>query len=63
MGLGGISVWQLAIVLAIVVLIFGTKKIGTLGHDLGDFVKGLRSAGEDLEGIEEDLKRPPEDTQ
>ena len=35
MGLGGISLWQLLIVLLIVVLIFGTKRLKTLGGDLG----------------------------
>jgi sec-independent protein translocase protein TatA len=35
MGLGGISFWQLAIILAIVVLLFGTKKLRNIGSDLG----------------------------
>ncbi|MEH6548949.1 MAG: twin-arginine translocase TatA/TatE family subunit [Pseudomonadales bacterium] len=44
MGLGGISIWQLLIVLAIVVLLFGTKRLRTLGSDLGSAVKGFRGA-------------------
>ena len=44
MGLGGISMWQLAIVLLIVVLIFGTKKLSGMGSDLGGAVKGFRKA-------------------
>ena len=44
MGLGGISIWQLLIVLLIVVLLFGTKKLKGLGNDLGDAVKGFRKA-------------------
>ena len=44
MGLGGISLWQLLIVLLIVVLIFGTKRLGSLGSDLGGAVKGFRKA-------------------
>lgn len=44
MGLGGISLWQLLIVLLIVVLIFGTKRLKSLGTDLGGAVKGFRSA-------------------
>jgi len=42
--MGGISIWQLLIVLAIVVLLFGTKKLKNLGSDLGGAVKGFRSA-------------------
>lgn len=44
MGLGGISIWQLLIVLAIVVLIFGTKRLKGLGSDLGNAVKGFKDA-------------------
>ena len=44
MGLGGISLWQLLIVLLIVVLIFGTKKLSGMGSDLGGAVKGFRKA-------------------
>ena len=43
MGLGGISIWQLLIVLVIVLLLFGTKKLRNLGTDLGGAVKGFRS--------------------
>lgn len=44
MGFGGISVWQLLIVLAIVVLIFGTKKLRGMGGDLGGAIKNFKSA-------------------
>ena len=40
----GISLWQLAIVLVIVLLLFGTKKLRNLGSDLGAAVKGFKSA-------------------
>ena len=42
--LGGISIWQLLIVLAILVLVFGTKKLKSLGADLGGAVKGFKEA-------------------
>jgi sec-independent protein translocase protein TatA len=42
MGLGGISMWELLIVLLIVVLIFGTKRLKTIGSDLGGAIKGFR---------------------
>jgi sec-independent protein translocase protein TatA len=49
MGLGGISLWQLLIILLIVVLIFGTKRLKGIGSDLGGAVKGFRSAMQDGE--------------
>ena len=58
MGLSGISVTQLLIVLAIVILIFGTKKIATLGKDLGEGVKGVREGfGGDLGDAAEEIGR------
>ncbi|MBT5228430.1 MAG: Sec-independent protein translocase subunit TatA [Proteobacteria bacterium] len=53
MGLGGISIWQLLIVLVIVLLLFGTKKLRNLGTDLGGAVKGFRSTMKDGANAEE----------
>ena len=44
MGPGGISIWQLIIILAIVLLVFGTKRLRGLGGDLGGAIKGFRDA-------------------
>jgi sec-independent protein translocase protein TatA len=44
MGLGGISIWQLLIILVIVVLLFGTKRLGSLGSDLGSAIRGFRKS-------------------
>lgn len=44
MGLGGISIWQLLIVLVIVLLLFGTKKLRGIGSDLGGAVKGFKDS-------------------
>ena len=44
MGVGGISLWQLLIILLIVVMLFGTKKLRGLGSDLGSAVKGFKKA-------------------
>jgi sec-independent protein translocase protein TatA len=44
MGIGGISIWQLLIILAIVIMLFGTKRLRTLGSDLGSAVKGFRKS-------------------
>lgn len=42
--MGGISIWQLIIIAVIVVLLFGTNKLRTLGSDLGASVKGFKKA-------------------
>lgn len=51
----GISVWQLLIILAIVLLLFGAKRLRNIGGDLGAAVKGFRGAMKDGE---EDQKKP-----
>lgn len=56
MGFGGISIWQLLIVLLIVVMLFGTKRLKGLGSDLGDAIKGFRKsvgAEDDKPGVED----------
>ncbi|MEE2025542.1 MULTISPECIES: Sec-independent protein translocase subunit TatA [Alkalimonas] len=63
MGFGGISIWQLLIVLAIIVLLFGTKKLRGIGSDLGSAVKGFRNSVKDDETPKEDpeqLSKPTE---
>lgn len=57
MGFGGISMWQLLIVLVIVIVIFGTKRLRSLGGDLGGAVKGFRKAMSDAEAEQEDSPR------
>lgn len=47
MGLGGISIWQLLIILLIVVLLFGTKRLRGLGSDIGSAIKGFRKSVSD----------------
>jgi sec-independent protein translocase protein TatA len=49
MGFGGIGIWQLLIVLLIVVMLFGTKKLRNLGGDLGGALKGFKTAMKDDE--------------
>lgn len=58
MGLGGISIWQLLIVLAIVVLIFGTKRLKNLGGDVGGAIKSFKSAMN--EDDKKDAEKAPE---
>ena len=43
----GISIWQLLIILLIVLLLFGAKRLRTIGTDLGGAVKGFRDSMSD----------------
>lgn len=61
MGLGGISIWQLLIVLAIVVMIFGTKRLRNMGGDLGSAIKGFRSAMREGDDDKQDTDKGDED--
>ncbi|MFB9865975.1 Sec-independent protein translocase subunit TatA [Vreelandella sulfidaeris] len=54
--LGGISIWQLLIVLGIIILVFGTKKLRNVGTDLGGAVKGFKKAMHDEEKDKENEK-------
>ena len=47
MGFGGISIWQLVIILIIVILLFGTKRLKGLGADLGTAIKGFKKSVSD----------------
>lgn len=58
--LGGISIWQLLIVLGIIILIFGTKKLRNVGGDLGGAVKGFKKAMHEEEKGEEKDKQSDE---
>lgn len=53
MGIGGISIWQLLIVLAIVIMLFGTKRLRNIGGDVGssikEFNKALRGGDDQIE--------------
>jgi sec-independent protein translocase protein TatA len=63
MGLGGISIWQLLIILVIVVVIFGTKRLSSLGSDLGGAVKGFRKAMGDPDKEEDPARIEKSDAQ
>lgn len=56
MGLSGISIWQLLIVLAIVVMLFGTKRLKTLGSDLGSMIKGFKNSMDSDDGAKKDVE-------
>ena len=48
----GISPWQLLIVLAIVLLLFGTKRLKNIGGDVGGAIKGFKKAMKESEAEE-----------
>jgi sec-independent protein translocase protein TatA len=50
MGFGGIGIWELLIILAIVIAIFGTSRLRTLGTDLGTAVRSFRQGLRDSDG-------------
>ena len=59
MGVSGISIWQLLIILVIVLLLFGTKRLKNIGADLGNAIKGFRGAMSEREAAENDADSRP----
>lgn len=61
MGIGGISIWQLLIILVIVMMLFGTKRLRNIGSDLGGAIKGFQKSmkNDDDKQLEEN-QEPPE---
>ncbi|QLB23613.1 twin-arginine translocase TatA/TatE family subunit [Phocoenobacter skyensis] len=53
----GISMWQLVLIVVVVVLLFGTKKLRTLGSDLGESVKGFKKAMSDEQTEENQVSK------
>ena len=63
MGISGISPWSLIIILLIIILLFGTKKLRNIGSDLGETLRNLKKGlnpkeGDDTE--EEPLQKTEE---
>ncbi|HEY9118959.1 MAG TPA: Sec-independent protein translocase subunit TatA [Marinobacter sp.] len=63
----GISIWQLLIVLGIVILLFGTKKLRNIGSDLGGAIRGFKKSmndedkkDENQDAIEENADAKPQ---
>ena len=56
MGFGGISPWSLLIILVIILLLFGTKRLRNMGGDLGGAFKSFKQSMKDGSD-EEDKKR------
>jgi sec-independent protein translocase protein TatA len=60
MGLAGIGIGKLLIILVIVLLFFGTKRLKNLGGDIGGAIKGFKKAigNDDAESIDADATDP-----
>ena len=60
--MGGLSIWHWLIVLLVVVLIFGTKKLRNMGQDLGGAVKGFKEGmkTEDDQAAASPAEPPPQ---
>lgn len=58
--MGGLSIWHWLIVLLVVVLIFGTKKLRNIGQDLGGAVKGFKDG---MKSSDEQASQPDESAQ
>ena len=56
MGFGGISIWSLLLVLAIVILLFGTKKLRNVGGDLGGAIRSFKKSVKDEEVTKTDAE-------
>lgn len=54
--MGSFSIWHWLIVLVIVMLVFGTKKLGNMGSDIGKAVKGFKDG---VKGGDEDKPAAP----
>jgi len=53
MGFGGISIWSLLLILGIVILLFGTKKLRNVGGDLGGAIKNFKKSVKDEEAVDD----------
>ena len=56
--MGSFSIWHWLIVLLIVVIVFGTKKLKNIGSDLGGAVKGFKDGMKDGSSAEEAASKP-----
>lgn len=55
--MGGISFWQVLIILAVIVLLFGGKRLRSLGSDLGTAIKGFKKEMDEEQKEGEDKPR------
>jgi sec-independent protein translocase protein TatA len=58
--MGSFSIWHWLIVLLIVVIIFGTKKLKTIGKDVGEAVKNFKDAVEEKTDKDDNSNKKPD---
>jgi sec-independent protein translocase protein TatA len=58
MGFGGLGMWEILLILLVLLLVFGAKRLPELGGSLG---KGIREFKRSVKDIETELKAPPEE--
>ncbi|MDG0965768.1 MAG: twin-arginine translocase TatA/TatE family subunit [SAR86 cluster bacterium] len=61
MGIGGISFWQVLIILVLLLVLFGGKKIRSMGSDLGEGLKGFKKAIKDDDDSLSNSESKPDD--
>ncbi len=59
MGFGGISIWSLLLILVIVILLFGTKKLRNVGGDLGSAIKNFKKSVKSEEAAKDGVDSDP----
>jgi sec-independent protein translocase protein TatA len=57
--MGGFSLWHWLIVLLVVVLIFGTKRLGNIGEDLGKAIRGFKKGMQDEDKPQDKIGNDP----
>jgi sec-independent protein translocase protein TatA len=58
--MGSFSIWHWLIVLVIILLVFGTKKLRNIGSDLGGAVKGFKDGMKEGDKAAEPAQTPPQ---
>ncbi len=62
MGISGIGIWQLVIILVIVIMLFGTKRLRNIGTDLGSAIKGFKKSVSDEDSSKTEETEPNSET-
>lgn len=57
--MGSFSIWHWLVVLLIIVLVFGTRKLGNMGKDLGDAVRNFKEGMQGSEDNDSSSTAPP----
>lgn len=61
--MGGISIWQLLIILLVVIIVFGSKRLRSLGSDLGSAIRGFKKEMGDAKNVSHDETESTEENE